>query len=328
MKAAENALKNIEKIAEVGGYMKIEVKDALLQAVSEIRKYIELMNITSENKENESKKQSMSTEEDDSSTPVQLATSDGSSSNLQYVNQTPEPSDGKQRNPDENQMKYLSVQKGHKTTDTGEGARSDIRQKIDNIMDFLNNKLDKIIEEKIINHRNATTQAQLREKTGGDGAQIKRNYNTMDKTTEGKQRKIDEESTYEEEDDEDTWTRVTYGRNNRNEKSQKPESKLGTKSTKNEDIQAAQRYAWLFLGRLKEDTTPDKVKNYLQNNGIQGNLNCEEIESRGRNKAFKIGIPFEYLETVNASDFWPEGVLIKRYLFRRTSRNKGVSITC
>ncbi|KAJ9583591.1 hypothetical protein L9F63_022064 [Diploptera punctata] len=245
---AENALKNIEKIAEVGGYMKKEVKDALLQAVSEIRKYLELMNMKSDNIENEFNQQNMPIEEDDSSTP------------------------------------------GHKTTDTGEEGRSDIMQKIDNIMDLLNNKLDKIIEEKINNQRNPTTQAQQRIKAGGDGAQIKQNSNTMANPTEEKQKRIDEEPNYEEENEVDTWTRVTYGRN-RNKKSQKPEQKIGTKTTKNEDIQAAQRYAWLFLGRLKEDTTPDKVKNYLLNNDIQGNLICEEIASRGRNKAFKIGIP-------------------------------------
>ncbi|KAJ9580739.1 hypothetical protein L9F63_024083 [Diploptera punctata] len=125
------------------------------------------MHMKSDNIENEFNQQNMPIEEDDSSTPVQLATSVGSSSSQQYENQTPEPPDGEQRNPCENQMQYLSMQKGHKTTDTGEEGRSDIMQKIDNIMDLLNNKLDKIIEEKINNQRNPTTQAQQREKNGG-----------------------------------------------------------------------------------------------------------------------------------------------------------------
>ncbi|KAJ9595432.1 hypothetical protein L9F63_013343 [Diploptera punctata] len=122
------------------------------------------MHMKSDNIENEFNQQNMSIEEDDSSTPVQLATSVGSTSSQQYENQTPEQPDGEQRNPCENQMQYLSVQKGHKTTDTGEEGRSDIMQKIDNIMDLLNNKLDKIIEEKINNQRNPTTQAQQRKK--------------------------------------------------------------------------------------------------------------------------------------------------------------------
>ncbi|KAJ9587579.1 hypothetical protein L9F63_018961 [Diploptera punctata] len=125
------------------------------------------MNMKSDNIENEFNQQNMPIEEDDSSTPVQLATSVGSSSSQQYENQTPEPPDGEQRNPCENQMQYLSMQKGHKTTDTGEEGRSDIMQKIDNIMDLLNNKLDKIIEEKNKQPKESNYTSTTEEKSGG-----------------------------------------------------------------------------------------------------------------------------------------------------------------
>ncbi|KAJ9596496.1 hypothetical protein L9F63_012479, partial [Diploptera punctata] len=56
------------------------ISNKSVSAVSEIRKYLELMNMKSDNIENEFNQQNMPIEEDDSSTPVQLATSVGSSS--------------------------------------------------------------------------------------------------------------------------------------------------------------------------------------------------------------------------------------------------------
>ncbi|KAJ4437741.1 hypothetical protein ANN_17887 [Periplaneta americana] len=46
--AVESALKNIEKVAETGGYLKKEVKEALLHAVSEIREYLEFLRMKTE----------------------------------------------------------------------------------------------------------------------------------------------------------------------------------------------------------------------------------------------------------------------------------------
>lgn len=83
--------------------------------------------------------------------------------------------------------------------------------------------------------------------------------------------------------------------------------------------------AWLFVGRLKSTTTAETLKNYLGKNGIDGDVDVEEIQTRGRTKAFRVGFRFSYQEKTESADFWPKGVLARRFLFRR-ARYEGVSL--
>lgn len=112
----------------------------------------------------------------------------------------------------------------------------------------------------------------------------------------------------------------------RNRTPQRNKQVVGTKTNTGDDIQAAQKTAWLFIGRLKEDTSPDSIIKYLQKNSIMEVIECEEVETRGRTKAFKLGIPFRYLEEIEDPGFWPEGIIIRRFRFRRTYHNKGISL--
>ncbi|KAJ4428460.1 hypothetical protein ANN_24497 [Periplaneta americana] len=98
--AVESALKNIEKVAETGGYLKKEVKEALLHAVSEIREYLEFLRMKTvsdnddkkdQHKEDTHNQQNKMNEVDDGSTEVQLATSVGDSSGGQNKSKQAEP---------------------------------------------------------------------------------------------------------------------------------------------------------------------------------------------------------------------------------------------
>lgn len=86
--------------------------------------------------------------------------------------------------------------------------------------------------------------------------------------------------------------------------------------TETGELKAGIRMSWLYIGRLHETTTAEKLKDYVQNKGINGDIECEELNIRGRLKAFKIGIPYESLEDINKAEAWPTGVLVKKYLFR------------
>ena len=87
---------------------------------------------------------------------------------------------------------------------------------------------------------------------------------------------------------------------------------IGTRPNE-EDLGAAERKAWLFVGRLKEDTTAEKVKGYLVKNGIGGDIECEDLNAQGHKKAFKTGIPFNFLGTIEDPGFWPAGVLVRQF---------------
>jgi hypothetical protein len=87
--------------------------------------------------------------------------------------------------------------------------------------------------------------------------------------------------------------------------------------TETSKLKAGLHMTWLYVGRLHETTTTEKLKTHLQGKGINGDIEYEEINTPGRLKAFKLGIPYESLERLNKAEAWPAGVLVKKYLIRR-----------
>ncbi|KAJ4429269.1 hypothetical protein ANN_26272 [Periplaneta americana] len=53
----------------------------------------------------------------------------------------------------------------------------------------------------------------------------------------------------------------------------------------------------------------ENVMEYLQVNGIGDDIEYEQLDTKGYNKSFRIGIPF------NHPDFWPEGILVRNTFF-------------
>lgn len=109
--------------------------------------------------------------------------------------------------------------------------------------------------------------------------------------------------------------------------SYRPKVTIGIR--KNEaELQAAEKKAWLYVGQLRESTTVDTVKEYLKKNGVEGDIDCEELNTKGNSKAFKLGIQFNFLEDVENSQFWPVNVRVRRFRFFRGQRqNEGISLT-
>mgnify|MGYP003623289658 FL=1 len=91
---------------------------------------------------------------------------------------------------------------------------------------------------------------------------------------------------------------------------------VGTGKDEEDKLQAAIRTAWIYVGRLKETTTSEILKNYMTKRGIPQIIECQQLDSRSRNKSFKVRIPFQYLETINEPQFWPEGVIVRRFRFQ------------
>lgn len=96
----------------------------------------------------------------------------------------------------------------------------------------------------------------------------------------------------------------------------------GTKPTELSELQGG--CAWLYVGGLHQNTEEEKLLSFLKNNGISGDLECERLETKGRNRAFKLGLPLSELDKVKRSEFWPQGITVRRYNFRQ--RNPGVEL--
>ncbi|PSN31828.1 hypothetical protein C0J52_25028 [Blattella germanica] len=69
------------------------------------------------------------------------------------------------------------------------------------------------------------------------------------------------------------------------------------------DLKSGQRMSWIYVGRLHEKTSTATLIQHVKKNGIRGEIECEEVETPGRLKAFKLFIPFEALEEAKQPDF-------------------------
>mgnify|MGYP000324220909 CR=1 FL=1 len=102
---------------------------------------------------------------------------------------------------------------------------------------------------------------------------------------------------------------------------------IGTGTTVDTEMTAGERNIWIYAGCLSQETTEDKVKTFLNKKGIpRESITCEELRTRGSNKAFKIGIPFQHRADTENPDFWPRGVVIRPFRFPHGGRAAGVEL--
>ena len=107
------------------------------------------------------------------------------------------------------------------------------------------------------------------------------------------------------------WTEVIRKNNRRRNK----ETLIGTGSDAENQLEAATCLAWLYVGRLKQNTTEEVITSFLRRNGVS-DIDCKQLNSIGRNKVFKVGIPFQHFDMVNKSEFWPAGMTVRRFHLR------------
>ena len=75
-----------------------------------------------------------------------------------------------------------------------------------------------------------------------------------------------------------------------------PRIQRGIAAASNGRLRAANKTAWLYVGRLNLDITTNDVTDYLKGKGLENGVKCEELNTRGENKAFHVGIPFEKMK--------------------------------
>lgn len=91
---------------------------------------------------------------------------------------------------------------------------------------------------------------------------------------------------------------------------------VGSKQTTNGKFKAGTRKAWLYIGRIHETTTTEDIITFLEEGGIDGQIECQELTTKGRNKSFMLGINLEEKEKTDNPDFWPQDVIVRQYRFR------------
>ena len=78
-------------------------------------------------------------------------------------------------------------------------------------------------------------------------------------------------------------------------------------------MKSAERFYWLFLGRLDESTTSATVLEHLEENGIMDVRECVQLNTRGRNKFFKLTVNETIKNEVDKEELWPEGVIFQHF---------------
>lgn len=78
---------------------------------------------------------------------------------------------------------------------------------------------------------------------------------------------------------------------------------------------AVARRAYLYIGNVNPGAGKETITNYIKKKVPGVDFVIDELPKREEalSRAFKLTVDFTLLETFNKSDFWPQGVIVKRF---------------
>lgn len=83
---------------------------------------------------------------------------------------------------------------------------------------------------------------------------------------------------------------------------------------------AVARRAYLYVGNVNPGASKDSIVGYIRNRAPEVDFVVDELPKREEalSRAFKLTVDFTLLEKFNKADFWPQGVVVKRFFqFKR-----------
>lgn len=85
---------------------------------------------------------------------------------------------------------------------------------------------------------------------------------------------------------------------------------------------AVARRAYLYIGKVNPGASKDTIVKYIRNKAPGVDFVVDELPKREEalSRAFKLTMDFTLLETFNRSDFWPQGVIVKRFFQFKSRR--------
>lgn len=112
------------------------------------------------------------------------------------------------------------------------------------------------------------------------------------------------------------WKKVE---NTRGKKRKKGEVRGTAKVMDGSTLAAADRLAWLFVGRCRPQTTEEDLVRYLKQKAPQHNFVMNAIQKHdqnlSKNKSFRIGLNYALLTEAGKLEFWPKDLIIRRFQF-------------
>lgn len=80
----------------------------------------------------------------------------------------------------------------------------------------------------------------------------------------------------------------------------------------------ADRRIWLYVGKTSTHTTEEVVHDYLRRSAGGEDFTVSKLSYKGTYPSFKVSAPFNLKEKLQDPNFWPSGVLVRRFLFKRS----------
>lgn len=96
-----------------------------------------------------------------------------------------------------------------------------------------------------------------------------------------------------------------------------------TGSSPDEIFEAPTPKLWLYVGRCKPDTTESKISNYLKKRLPSHEFEILKLTTKGVNASFRLAADMNLYDQLYKPDFWPERVVIKKFIFRKNSKLDG-----
>ncbi|KAJ3662831.1 hypothetical protein Zmor_007156 [Zophobas morio] len=118
------------------------------------------------------------------------------------------------------------------------------------------------------------------------------------------------------------WEQPRKQRRHHNPKKTNKDTVTGTaEMTSDENFATTKEHrAWFFLVQIKKDTDPSTIQKYIRGMIPEIKfLETTKLPVNGINSPFKLGTDFELREKIFRQDFWPKGVIIRRFNFKSNS---------
>lgn len=92
-----------------------------------------------------------------------------------------------------------------------------------------------------------------------------------------------------------------------------------TFGSEKDEFGSGESLLWLYVGRCRQGTTAESIKSYMQKRSPGYSFEVTELDGAGRNKSFKVGANISLKDELYNSDYWPNGIVVKRFRFRKSN---------
>lgn len=103
---------------------------------------------------------------------------------------------------------------------------------------------------------------------------------------------------------------------------------VGTRAIEENDLfRARPSKMWLYIGKINEGVVEETVEKYIRDKVPAlkpSDLVVDKLPTVGRSPSFKVGIDNKHYDELKAADFWPSGIIVRRYNFRVSNYKQSI----